>query len=117
MAILVACLGLLGLSSYTSIQRTKEIGIRKALGASVSHIILLLTKSYFRLILIALLIAIPVANYVMGEWLEQFAYRIGINWWLFVVPGILVVLIALLAVSGQTLKSARANPVKALRYE
>ncbi|MEM9829279.1 MAG: ABC transporter permease [Bacteroidota bacterium] len=117
LAILVACLGLLGLSSYTSIQRTKEIGIRKALGASVSHIILLLTKSYFRLILVALLIAVPVANYVMGEWLEQFAYRVSIRWWLFMVPGILVVLIALLAVSGQTLKSARANPVKALRYE
>jgi putative ABC transport system permease protein len=117
LAILVACLGLLGLSSYTSIQRTKEIGIRKALGASVSHIILLLTKSYFRLILIALLIAIPVANYVMSEWLEQFAYRIGIHWWLFIIPGLLVVFIALLAVSGQTLKSARANPVKALRYE
>jgi len=117
LAILVACLGLLGLSSYTSIQRTKEIGIRKALGASVSHITLLLTKSYFRLILIALLIAIPVANYVMGEWLGQFAYRIGIRWWLFIMPGLLVVFIALLAVSGQTLKSARANPVKALRYE
>lgn len=117
LAILVACLGLLGLSSYTSIQRTKEIGVRKALGASVSHIILLLTKSYFRLILIALLIAIPVANYVMGEWLEQFAYRISIHWWLFLIPGTLVVFIALLAVSGQTLKSARTNPVKALRYE
>ena len=117
LAILVACLGLLGLSSYTSIQRTKEIGIRKACGASVSHIILLLTKSYFRLILIALLIAVPVANYVMGEWLEQFAYRIGIHWWLFIIPALLVVFIALLAVSGQTLKSARESPVKALRYE
>ncbi len=117
LAILVACLGLLGLSSYTSIQRTKEIGIRKALGASVSHIIFLLTKSYFRLILIALLIAVPVANYAMSEWLNQFASRIGIQWWLFAIPGLLVVLIALLAVSGQTLKSARANPVESLRYE
>jgi len=117
LAILVACLGLLGLSSYTSIQRTKEIGIRKALGASVTHIIFLLTKSYFRLILVALLVAVPVANYVMGEWLSQFAYRIGISWWLFLIPGLLVVVIALLAVSGQTLRSARANPVEALRYE
>ncbi|MGB3587674.1 MAG: FtsX-like permease family protein [Tunicatimonas sp.] len=117
LAILVACLGLLGLSSYTSIQRTKEIGIRKALGASVSHIILLLTKSYFQLILIALVVAVPVANYIMGEWLEQFAYRIDIHWWLFIIPGLLVIFIAIFAVSGQTLKSARSNPVEALRYE
>ena len=117
LAVLVACLGLLGLSSYTSIQRTKEIGIRKSLGASVAHIILLLTKSYFPLILVALLIAVPVANYIMSEWLSQFATRIGIHWWLFAVPGCLVMLIALLAVSGQTLTSARANPVDSLRYE
>ncbi|MEK6477955.1 ABC transporter permease [Catalinimonas sp. 4WD22] len=117
LAIAVACLGLLGLSSYTSIQRTKEIGIRKALGASVGNILFLLSKSYFRLILIALIIAIPIANYLMSEWLLQFAYRIGISWWLFVLPGFAIICIALLAISGQTLKSARANPVKALRYE
>ena len=117
LAILVACLGLLGLSSYTSIQRTKEIGIRKALGASVAHIIVLLTRSYFRLIFIALLIAVPVANYAMSEWLNQFAARIGIQWWLFAIPGLLVALIALLAVSGQTLKAARKNPVDSLRDE
>ncbi|MDF9797480.1 putative ABC transport system permease protein [Catalinimonas alkaloidigena] len=117
LAIVVACLGLLGLSSYTSIQRTKEIGIRKALGASVGNILFLLSKSYFQLIIIALFIAVPIANYFMSEWLLQFAYRITINWWLFVLPGILVICIALLAISGQTVKSARANPVKSLRYE
>lgn len=117
LAVLVACLGLLGLSSYTSVQRTKEIGIRKALGASVTHIIFLLSRSYLRLIVIALLIAIPVANYLMSEWLGQFAYRIEVHWWLFLLPGLLVVFIALIAVGGQTLKSARANPVRALRYE
>lgn len=117
LAIAVACLGLLGLSSYTSIQRTKEIGIRKALGASVGNILFLLSKSYFRLILIALIVAIPIANYLMSEWLLQFAYRISMHWWLFVLPGFAIICIALLAISGQTLKSARANPVKALRYE
>jgi putative ABC transport system permease protein len=117
LAILVACLGLLGLSSFTSIQRTKEIGIRKVLGASVTHIVFLLTKSYFRLIFIALLIAVPVANYAMSEWLNQFATRIGIQWWLFAVPSLLVALIALLAVSAQTLRAATRNPVDSLRDE
>ncbi len=117
LAMLIACLGLLGLSAFSTNARTKEIGIRKVLGASVSSVLLLLSKDYIKLILIALLIAIPVANYFIAEWLQSFAYRIEIQWWLFALPGVLVLLIALLSVSGQTLKAARQNPVDSLRSE
>ena len=117
MAIFISCLGLLGLAIFTTEQRTKEIGIRKVLGASVASILMLLSKDYFMLILIAFLVAIPVANYFITEWLKNFAYRIEIQWWLFALPGVLVLLIALFSVSGQTWKAARKNPVDSLRYE
>ena len=117
LALLIACLGLLGLSVFSANTRTQEIGIRKVLGASVSSILFLLSKDYIKLILIALLIAVPVANYLITEWLQDFAYRIAIEWWLFALPGALVLLIALLSVSGQTLKAARQNPVDSLRSE
>jgi putative ABC transport system permease protein len=117
LAIFIACLGLLALSSYTTLQRTKEIGIRKVLGASVTSILILLSRDYIKLILIAFAIAIPVANYFMHEWLEAFAYRIEIQWWLFTLPGIMVLLIALLSVSSQSWRAARRNPVDSLRYE
>lgn len=117
LAIFIACLGLLGLASFTAKQRTKEIGIRKVLGASVKNILLLLSKDYMKLILIAFFIAIPVANYIISEWLQNFAYRIEISWWLFAIPGVMILLIAAFSVSSQTLKAARKNPVDSLRFE
>lgn len=117
LAIFIASLGLFGLASYTAVQRTKEIGIRKVLGASVMSILVLLSKEYIKLILIAFVIAIPVANYFFSEWLNHFAYRTQVHWWIFAIPGILVLLIALLSVGGQTIKAARRNPVDSLRYE
>ena len=117
LSILIACLGLLGVVGLTVAKRTKEIGIRKVLGASVSSLLLLLSKDYVRLVLIALVIAVPVANYCITEWLQHFAYRIDVNWWLFALPGVLLLLIALLTVSAQTLKAAQSNPVDSLRYE
>ena len=117
LAIFIANLGLFGLASYTVVQRTKEIGIRKVLGASVMGILVLLSKEYIKLILIAFVIAIPVANYFFSEWLKNFAYRTEVNWWMFALPGILVLLIALLSVGGQTIKAARKNPVDSLRNE
>ena len=117
LAILIASLGLFGLASYTAVRRTKEIGIRKVLGASVGSILVLLSQEYIKLTVIALVIAIPVANYFFSEWLSNFAYRTPIDWWMFLVPGLLVLFIALLSVSSQTLKAARRNPVDSLRDE
>ena len=117
LAILIASLGLFGLASYTAVRRTKEVGIRKVLGASVGSILVLLSKEYIQLALVAFVIAMPVANYLFTEWLTHFAYRIGINGWMFAVSGATVLLIALLSVSAQTLKAARSNPVDSLRDE
>lgn len=117
LAILVACLGLFGLSSFTALQRTKEVGIRKVLGASVNNIVWLLAKNFLQLILIASLIALPLAYWGIQQWLQDFAYRIQIGWWLFMIPLALVILLALITVSYQTIKTARANPVNSLRYE
>ena len=116
-AIFIACLGLLGLSLFTTAQRTKEIGVRKVLGASVSNIIFLLSKDFVRLIIISFLIATPVAWMVMRNWLDGFAYRIPISWWIFPCAGLLAVFIALGTVSFQTMKAAQMNPVKSLRSE
>jgi putative ABC transport system permease protein len=115
--ILVACLGLFGLVTYTAEQRTKEIGIRKVLGASVSQITQMLSKEFVKLVLIASLIAFPVAWWAMNKWLQSFAYRINISWWVFVVAGIAAIAIALITVSFQAVKAAIANPVKSLRTE
>jgi putative ABC transport system permease protein len=115
--ILVACLGLFGLVTYTAEQRTKEIGIRKVLGASVSQVTQMLSKEFLKLVLIASLIAFPVAWWAMNKWLQSFAYRIHISWWIFVVAGLIALLIALLTVSFQAIKAAIANPVKSLRTE
>lgn len=115
--LLICFLGLYGLVLFVTVQRTKEIGIRKVLGASMGNILLLLSKGYIKLMLIAFVLAIPIANYFITEWLQRFAYRIEISWWLFAVPGVLVLFIALLSVSGQTLKAARRNPVDSLRNE
>ncbi|GAA4410589.1 ABC transporter permease [Nibrella viscosa] len=117
LAILVACLGLFGLASFTTVQRTKEIGIRKVLGASVPEILRLLYKEFALLVLIAFLVATPIAWYATGQWLQGYAFRITPEWDVFVLPFAVVLLIALLTVSFQTLKAALMNPVKSLRTE
>ena len=116
-SIVICGLGLIGLATYTARQRTQEIGIRKVLGASVPGILLLLSKDFMLLMLLGFVLSIPIANYFMQEWLTNFAHRICIQWWMFALSGLLVVLIALLSVGSQTLKAARRNPVDSLRYE
>lgn len=115
--IFVACLGLFGLVTYTAEQRTKEIGIRKVLGASVTQVIQMLSKEFLKLVLIASLIAFPVAWWAMNKWLQSFAYRINISWWIFAVAGLAALVIALATVSFQAIKAAVANPVESLRME
>jgi putative ABC transport system permease protein len=117
LSIMVACLGLFGLSAFAAEQRTKEIGIRKVLGASVSGIIQMLSKDFLKLVLIATIIAFPVAWWAMTKWLQDFAYRIPIGWWIFFLAGGLALLIALFTVSFQAIKAALMNPVKSLRSE
>jgi putative ABC transport system permease protein len=117
LAIFIACLGLLGLAAFVTEQRTKEIGIRKVLGASVAEIVALLSKEFVKWVLIANVVAWPVAYYVMNNWLKNFAYRTDMSIWIFAVSGILALLIALLTVSSHAIKAATANPVEALRYE
>jgi putative ABC transport system permease protein len=117
MAIFVGCLGLFGLAAYTAERRRKEVGIRKVLGASTKGVVVLLSKDFIKLVVISLLIASPVAWYFMNKWLQDFAYRIHISWWIFMVAGVLTILIALLTVSFQAIKAAVANPVKSLRSE
>ena len=117
LTIVIACLGLFGLATYTAEQRFKEIGIRKVLGASVSSIIRLLSKDFLKLVGTAALIAFPVAWFAMNTWLEEFAYRINISWWVFIVAGATALTIALLTISFQAVKAAIANPVKSLRSE
>jgi len=117
MAIFVACLGLYGLASFAIEQRTKEIGIRKILGASVPNLALNLTKDFLKLVVLANILAWPLAYYVMNNWLDNFAYRIGLQWWVFLLAGVIALLIALLTISRQSLKSALSNPIISLRYE
>ncbi len=116
-AIFIACMGLFGLSAINAVNRTKEIGIRKVLGAGVKDIVTTLSSSFVVMIGIAILIATPVAWWIMNKWLEDFAYRIHISWWMFAVTGITAILIALSAVSYHAIKAAMANPVKSLRTE
>jgi putative ABC transport system permease protein len=117
LAIIIACLGLFALSAFMAEQRNKEIGIRKVLGASTASITTLLSKNFVRLVLIAFLIAAPVAWWAMNRWLEDYQYRITIGWWMFAAAALLVVCIALMTVSFQSIKAALANPVKSLRTE
>jgi putative ABC transport system permease protein len=116
-AIFIACLGLFGLVTYAAEQRMKEIGIRKVLGAKVGGIVGLLSRDFIKLVLIASLIAFPIAWWGMHQWLQSFAYRIGISWWIFVIAGGTAILIALLTVSVQTIRAAIANPIRSLRSE
>jgi putative ABC transport system permease protein len=117
LAIVVACLGLLGLSLYAITQRIKEIGVRKVLGASVASLVVLLSKDFIRLVLVSFIIASPLAYYIMHQWLQGFAYRISISWWLFAFTGLTAVTIALCTISIQAIRAALANPVKSLRTE
>ncbi|HVX25706.1 MAG TPA: ABC transporter permease [Parafilimonas sp.] len=117
LAILIACLGLFGLVTYAAEQRTKEIGIRKVLGANVAHIVSMISKDFLKLVFIASLIAFPAAWWAMNKWLQDFAYRVSISWWIFFATGLLAVVIALATISFQAIKAAIANPVKSLRTE
>ena len=117
LAVLIACLGLFGLAAFAAEQRTKEIGVRKVLGASVGSIVTLLSKDFLKLILIAIVIATPIAWYAMQQWLQDFAYRTELSWWLFALSGLLAIGIALLTVSFQSVKAALTNPVTSLRSE
>ena len=117
LAILIACLGLLGLAAYAVVQRTKEIGIRKVLGASPASIVLLLSKEFVRLVVLAFIVAAPLAYLAMQRWLDDFAFRIEISWGIFLMAGLTALGVALLTVSYQAIKAAMADPVKSLRYE
>ena len=117
LAIIISCLGLFGLAAFTAEKRTKEIGIRKVLGANTKGIVVLLSKDFLFLILISLAVATPVAWYITNNWLQDFAYRIDISWWMFVLAGGIALVIALVTVSFQAIKAATANPVESLKYE
>jgi ABC-type antimicrobial peptide transport system permease subunit len=117
LAIIISCLGLFGLASFTAERRTKEIGIRKILGASITGITELLSKDFLRPVFLSVVIAFPVSWLIMVNWLKDFEYKTGIHWWVFALAGLLVLLIALATVSFQSIKAAIANPVKSLRTE
>jgi putative ABC transport system permease protein len=116
-AIFISCMGLYGLAAFTAEQRTKEIGVRKVLGASVASITTMLSTDFLKLVLVGNLIAWPLAWYAMSKWLENFAYSIDINLWIFLLAGIAAVAVALFTVSFQSVKAALANPIKSLRSE
>jgi ABC-type antimicrobial peptide transport system permease subunit len=117
LAIFISCLGLFGLASFVAEQRTKEIGVRKVLGASISQLWLLLSKDFITLVVIALLIASPLAYYIMGEWLQKFNYRTPVGWDVFAIACFGALIITLITVSFQAIKAATSNPVESLRTE
>jgi ABC-type antimicrobial peptide transport system permease subunit len=117
LSVLISCLGLFGLAAYTAERRTKEIGIRKILGASVQEVFRLLAKEFLLLVIISCIIAFPVAWWFMDNWLKDYVYRTTIQWWMFLSSGLAAVLIALIAVSFQSIKAAIANPVESLKTE
>jgi putative ABC transport system permease protein len=117
MAVFISCLGLFGLAAYTAQLRTKEIGLRKVLGASVTGITRLIAKDFMKLVLIAIVIALPLAKYIMNQWLHDFAYKANIHWTLFIAPGLIAIGIAGFTISFQAIKAAVANPIKSLRTE
>jgi len=117
LSIFIACLGLLGLAAFMAEQRTKEIGIRKVLGASVSSVILMLSKQYLKWVVIANLIAWPLAYFIVDSWLQNFTYRISVSIWTFFLSGILSMVITFLTVSYQLARAAKTNPVETLQYE
>ncbi|HYM95024.1 MAG TPA: FtsX-like permease family protein, partial [Chitinophagaceae bacterium] len=115
--IFISCMGLFGLGMFTAQRKTKEIGIRKVLGASITDITTMLSRDFIKLVVIAFLIASPVAWYFMNQWLQDFVYRTNISWWIFAIAGLSAIMIALITVSYQAIKAAIANPVKSLRTE
>jgi putative ABC transport system permease protein len=117
LAIVIACLGLFGLAAYAAEQRTKEIGIRKVLGADVSAIVAMLSKDFVKLVLLAIVIASPLAWYLMSKWLQDFAYRISIHWWVIAIAGTGALVIAVITIGFQSVKAALANPVNSLKNE
>ena len=117
MAIVVGCMGLFGLAAFSAEQRTKEIGIRKVLGASVLNIMGLLSRNFVVMVLLASVIAFPIAWWAMNNWLNDFPYRVNISWWVFAVAAVAALLVALITVSFQAIKAATTNPVKSLRTE
>src|SRR6185369_14200995 len=117
LAILIASLGLFGLVTYAAEQRTKEIGIRKVLGASSVHIVNLLSKDFLRLVLMAALIAFPIAWWTAHQWLQDFAYRSSISWWIFVAAALVAVLVTIITISYQSIKAAFTNPAEVLKNE
>jgi putative ABC transport system permease protein len=117
LAIIISCLGLFGLASYSAEKRIKEVGIRKVLGASVQNIVGMLSKDFLKYVLIAAVIAWPLAWFSIYKWLQDYAYRIHISWWIFLLAVLLAMLIALITISYQAIKAAIANPVKSLRTE
>jgi putative ABC transport system permease protein len=117
MAIFVSCLGLFGLATFSVEQRTKEIGVRKVLGASMTGIFTHLSTNFLKPVFIAILIAFPISWFAMNRWLSDFSYKINIEWWIFTAAGLLTIFIALLTVSYQSIKAALKNPVKSLRSE
>jgi putative ABC transport system permease protein len=116
-AIVIACLGLFGLTAYAIVRRTKEIGIRKVLGATISNVIGLFTKDFIWLILIANVIALPLTYIAAHRWLDGYAFRIGLYWWMFALPSLVILLIALVTISLQTVKVATTNPVESIKHE
>jgi putative ABC transport system permease protein len=114
---LIACLGLFGLAAYAAEQRNKEIGIRKVLGASVPGIVGMLSTDFIKLVLISITIASPIALFAMNKWLQGFAYRINIQWWIIAVAGATAIFIAFITISFQSIRAAIANPVNSLRKE
>jgi len=117
LTIFISCIGLFGLSVLAAEKRTKEIGIRKVLGASVQGVVTILSKDFLKLVIVSLLVAIPLSWIAANKWLENYPYRISLSWWMFAGAGMLVVLIALVTVSFQAIKAAVANPAKSLRTE
>jgi len=115
MAIFISCMGLFGLAAFIAEQRTKEIGIRKVLGATVTDIVAMLSVDFVRLVVISIVIASPVAYYFMHQWLQDFAYRVPMSWWIYAVAGGGAIAIALLTVSWQAIRAATANPVESLK--
>jgi ABC-type antimicrobial peptide transport system permease subunit len=117
LGIAISCMGLLGLSMFSAEQRRKELSIRKVLGASVSGIVMKFSKDFLRLVVLALVIAVPIAWVMMETWLQRFAYRIDLSWWMFAMAGVIAILLSILTIGVQAVKSALENPVKNLRSE